>query len=164
MKIRDEHLYHGAALTQIAEHPQFTAINGVRTNGALHRSAFRVNDSIGIYLKYASKPTPTHKAYVFTFTQEHIEDLVSLTITFPTLYLGLVCVKDGEICALSYSNLSVMIEERRKLITGEDSYTVLVTAREGKSLRAYMNRPGKKGVTLKQRTISRNAFPEILFK
>lgn len=60
MKITDEHLYHGAALTQIAEHPSFTAINGIRIGGKLHRSAFRINDSIGVYFKYASKPTPAH--------------------------------------------------------------------------------------------------------
>ena len=29
MKIRDEHLYHGAVLNQIAEHPRFTAINTI---------------------------------------------------------------------------------------------------------------------------------------
>ncbi len=29
MKIRDEHLYRGAVLNQIAEHPRFTAINTI---------------------------------------------------------------------------------------------------------------------------------------
>jgi hypothetical protein len=31
MKIADDHLYHGAALLQIAEHAQFTAINRLTT-------------------------------------------------------------------------------------------------------------------------------------
>ena len=30
MKIGNEHLYLGAVLNQIAEHPQFTAINALR--------------------------------------------------------------------------------------------------------------------------------------
>ena len=29
MKIRDDHMFHGAALIQIAEHPRFTAINSL---------------------------------------------------------------------------------------------------------------------------------------
>jgi len=49
MRISDEHFYHGAALTQIAEHPKFTVINGFRINKKLSRSAFKVNDGIGIF-------------------------------------------------------------------------------------------------------------------
>jgi len=30
MNIDDNHMYHGAALIQIAEHPQFTAINSLK--------------------------------------------------------------------------------------------------------------------------------------
>lgn len=33
MKIHDDHLYHGAALTQIAEDDQFTAINALKLGG-----------------------------------------------------------------------------------------------------------------------------------
>lgn len=33
MKIHDDHLYHGAALTQIAEHPLFIAINALKVGG-----------------------------------------------------------------------------------------------------------------------------------
>jgi len=31
--IDDDHMFHGAALTQIAEHPAFTAINSFEDNG-----------------------------------------------------------------------------------------------------------------------------------
>lgn len=164
MKIRDEHLYHGAALTQIAEHEQFTAINGIRIKGVLHRSAFRVNDSIGVYLKYATKPTKSHDEYIFTFTQGHLDDLHDLTTLFPKLFLGLVCVKDQEICVLSYPELCEMIEERKARAGDEDSVTILVTAEEGKSLRAYMNAPGKKNKSLTHRVIARKAFPNVIFQ
>ena len=40
MKINDDHMFHGAALTQIAEHHQFTAINGIRIGKKLSRCAF----------------------------------------------------------------------------------------------------------------------------
>jgi hypothetical protein len=36
------------ALTQVAEHPAFTAINAFKTDGEKSRCAFRINDSIGI--------------------------------------------------------------------------------------------------------------------
>ena len=56
MKISDGHLYHGSALLQIAEDPRFTAINSIEVAGKKSRSAYRINDSTGIFLKYASKP------------------------------------------------------------------------------------------------------------
>ena len=57
MKIADDHMYHGAALLQIAEHPRFTAINSIEVSDQKSRSAYRINDNIGIFLKYASKPS-----------------------------------------------------------------------------------------------------------
>ena len=33
MKIDDDHMYHGAVLLQIAEHPRFTAINTIELSG-----------------------------------------------------------------------------------------------------------------------------------
>ena len=163
MKIRDEHLYHGAALTQIAEHPSFTAINGVRDDGALHRSAFRINDNIGVYFKYASKPKPPHKEYLFTFNAEHIRDLAQLKKKLKKLFIGLVCVKDAEICCLPYELLCKMLEERRESIVGEDVNTVLVTVPDRKKLRVYMNAPGRKRTMLSEHLIARSAFPGDIF-
>ena len=57
MKINDDHMYHGAALTQIAEHPTFKAVNAFWLNGKKSNAAFRINDTTGIYVKYAGFPT-----------------------------------------------------------------------------------------------------------
>lgn len=163
MKITDEHLYHGAALTQIAEHKAFTAINGIRVNCELHRSAFRVNDDIGVYFKYASKPTPAHREYQFTFTPNHLADLASLKQTHAKLFIGLVCVKDAEICCIAYSLLLQMLVERRSRAAADEVSTVLVTAPKGKKLRVYMNSPGTRGKSLTQHLVARSAFPDELF-
>src|SRR6266446_1345266 len=72
MTIDDDHMYHGAGLIQIAEHPQFTAINSLKHDGAVVANAFKVNDEIAIYLKYATKPTKAFKEYQFTFTNNHL--------------------------------------------------------------------------------------------
>lgn len=164
MKITAEHLYHGAALTQIAEHPSFTAINGIRVHGTLHRSAFRINDSISVYFKYATKPAGPHQEYVFTFNSTHLDDLQELARNHGRLYIGLVCVKAEEICCIPYAKLLEMLAERRRRITGEDVSTVLVAAPKGRKLRVYMNLPGKKGLSLTQHLVARSAFPNDLFE
>ena len=51
MRIHDDHMYHGAALIQVAEHKSFTAINALKTSSGLHRNAYKINDEIGLYLK-----------------------------------------------------------------------------------------------------------------
>ena len=60
MKIRLEHQYHGAALNQIAENENFTAINSLETNGENDRSAFIINNDKVVYLKYATKPNKSY--------------------------------------------------------------------------------------------------------
>jgi hypothetical protein len=75
VKVNDDHLYHGAALTQIAEDPQFTAINAFKAASGISRSAFRVNNDIGVFLKYATKAKPPFSEYVFTFHKDHIAEL-----------------------------------------------------------------------------------------
>ena len=77
MKINDDHMYHGVALAQIAEHQQFTSIKAVRIDGDLSRSAFRINETIGVYLKYAADPKPLDHDYIFTFTDPNRNELRS---------------------------------------------------------------------------------------
>lgn len=163
MKITDEHLYHGAALTQIAEHTSFTAINGLRTDDKLHRSAFVINEKISVYFKYATNPTKPHQEYQFTFNQNHLNDLALITKSKKHLFVALVCVKAQEICCVAYDLLLQMLAERRSRITGENTFTILVTAPKGKKMRVYMNAPGKKAAALTQHLIARNAFPDDLF-
>ncbi|MBL9183962.1 MAG: hypothetical protein JNN17_17605 [Verrucomicrobiaceae bacterium] len=164
MKIRLDHKYHGAAIIQIAEDDRFTAINSIKSNGSNHRSAFRVNDDIGVYLKYAEKPSETFEEFQFTFNQQHLDDLAKLKKVTPKLFICLVCVKAEEICCIKYDLLLQMIVERRSAKgEGEDTYAVLVNAPKGKGMRTYMNKPGRKGVTLTKHIVSRSAFPSDLF-
>ena len=48
MHIDDDHLYHGSALIQIAEHPHFTAINSLKVKGKLVRAAYKINDQMEV--------------------------------------------------------------------------------------------------------------------
>ena len=105
MHIDDDHLYHGAAITQIAEHRLFTAINVFKDADDISRSAFRVNDDIAVYFKYATKPKRPHDEFVFTFTTENLDEIHRIAKLVPKTFLALVCVKARHICCLPYDKL-----------------------------------------------------------
>ena len=164
MKINDDHMYHGAALTQIAEHPQFTAINAFKHNGATSRSSFLINTNIGVYLKYATKAIMPFKEFRFTFLGSHLKELKELESRFEKVYLGLVCVRAKQICAISYKQFKDFLAERREAKgSGETIYTIIVTVPKGKRFRVYVNQPGERKTSLGVVRIPRNTFPGCLF-
>lgn len=165
MKVDDDHLYHGAALIQIAEESRFTAINSLQLRGRVSRSAYRINDDIGIYLKYSNRPTPSHHEYAFTFAAQQLRELAHIDQAMNRTYLALVCVKDRQICCLPYSSLMSMVEARKAAKgSTEDQYVVLATLPEGGKFRVYVNQPSRRNAVLGNRIlISRSAFPGSLF-
>ena len=165
MKIYDDQMFHGAALIQIAEHPQFTAINSLKIGREVVRTAYKVNDEIAVFLKYAKVPNKGFQEYQFTFTTSHLKELISISSANPSTFIALVCIKDREVCCISYEQFSNLVD-RRKNAAGkkEPQYVILVTVPKRKSMRVYVNEPGKRGKYLgKQITIHRNDFPEVLF-
>ena len=166
MKIRDEHLYHGAVLNQIAEHQRFTAINALKVEGKISRSAFKANDDIGVYLKLSRKPKKgAFKEYQFTFNQRHIKELKQIDEAGNDLYLALICVEDREICCLPYKQLMDLIEERRTARgKKENQYQLLITLEPKQVFRVYMNAPGTKGQSLGLLKIPRNRCLDALFR
>lgn len=167
MKINDEDLFHGAALIQIAESDSFTGINAFKVGNQRISNAFRVNDSVGLLVKYCSKPNK-YDDYVFNFNgdQQNIIQQLVTSCGADCVFIALVCVEVGEICCLSYEEFSELIRRRREAkAADEDQYTVLITAEDGKSFRANISEPGKRGVRLGQAyLISRNQFPRRLFE
>jgi hypothetical protein len=164
MKINDDHMYHGAALTQVVEHPTFKAVNAFWLNGKKSSAAFRINDTTGIYVKYAGVPHGHAKEYIFTFTSAHLGELSVLREHCTKVFVVMVCIRNKEICAISYGQLMEMIR-LRKDVRGEDEdqYQVLVTAPPNKQFRVYVNHPGRKGVLMGEQLVRRSAFPELLF-
>jgi hypothetical protein len=164
MKINDDHMYHGAALTQIAEHPQFTAINAFKHKGATSRSSFIINTDIGVYLKYATKAIKPFKEFRFTFLGSHLEELKELESRFEKVYIGLVCVRAKQICAISYKQFEDFLAERREAKGSRESiYTIIVTVPKGKRFRVYVNQPGERKKSLGVVRVPRNTFPGCLF-
>lgn len=164
MRINDDHMYHGAALTQIAEHPAFTAINAFKINGDKSRCAFRINDAIGAFIKYSSAPKGNYDEYLFTFQQAHLDELAKLREKSGKVFAVLVCIKDKEICVLSEAELNRLIAVRQKSFGGpEGQYQIIVTAEVNKQFRVYVNAPGVKGTKMGEIKVKRKAFPEALF-
>jgi hypothetical protein len=165
VKIHDDHLYHGAALIQIAEHKQFTAINSLKIGRDVSRVAYCVNNGIAVYLKYATKPQGKFSEYNFSFKKDHISDLQKIDAKNEKTFIALVCVRDRQICCLSYAEFSELHSARRKSAReAEDSLSILVVAPNGKSLRAYVNPAGERRKMLGAHIIPRNRFPNILFE
>jgi uncharacterized radical SAM superfamily Fe-S cluster-containing enzyme len=97
-------------------------------------------------------PNKTYGEYTFTFIADHLDQLRQITGQVETLVVVLVCVKDRETCCITYVELLKMIEKRRKLKgSDEDQYIVKVTVPKGKSMRAYLDFPGKKKTLLGER-------------
>jgi len=145
LKIHDDHMYHGSALIQVAEHKRFTAINSLKVGSNIHRNAYKINAETALYLKYASKKTNAHDEYAFTFSKQHLSDLKKIHKANPKTFISMVCVGDREICCLSYEKLDSLIMARKaKKGAAERQYTVLVTVPTGKSMRVYVNAPGVK--------------------
>lgn len=165
MKIQDKHKYHGSALIQVAEHKRFTAINALKTGAKLHRNAYKINDQIGLFLKYASTKTSAHNEYSFVFTNQHLNDLKKIHEENTNTFIAMVCVGDRQICCLSYDELTKLIASRKaKKGCKEDQYAILVTVPHGKSMRVYVNAPGVKNTWLgKQMIVKRNEFPDKIF-
>jgi hypothetical protein len=164
LKIRIEHKYIGAALMQIAEHQQFTAINAMKIDGKLINNAFKINNNIGLFCKYASEPNGGNE-YLFTFQSDHIDAVAKIAKQNDHAFIALVCIVDAEICCLSIEQFNTLIENRKKSAgCDEELYQILVTAEQGNSLRAYVNAAGKKGkIAGKKIVVTRKAFPNDIF-
>jgi hypothetical protein len=165
MKIDDDHMYHGSALTQIAEHPDFKAINAFDDGDLDARGAFLINANISVYIKHATKPNAPHGEYVFTFNKKNLEELEILKEKGLKVFVLFVCIKAREICGLTLEELEQHINRRKTAKNGqnEPQYTLLVTAQTNKAFRVYVNAPGQRNKSMKQQIVRRNAFPSMIF-
>ena len=167
MKIDDDHLYHGAALIQIAEHPNFTAINSLREPRVSLRNTFLINDRIKVYLKYATKSKGKLAEYCFSFKKDHLKELAIIAGIHPqNLFISLVCVKGREICCIRYMELMELVHARREDAgKEEEQYTILVTLPRKMNFRVYVNAHGTKNRYCSEPIkIPRNFFPNCLFQ
>src|ERR1700755_71218 len=154
---------HGAAMLQIAEHPSFTSINAFRHNKQKSSNAYVINDSIGIYLKYASQTHGSYDEFGFTFNDEHMDELQRLSTKRERTFVVLVCWEAKEVCCLTYEQLREMIQQRQSRSSGSSTTNVYVQAPPNSRLRVYTSAPGSKNHQLGEVKIPRSEFPGCLF-
>ncbi|PIF77529.1 hypothetical protein CLU95_4704 [Variovorax sp. 54] len=163
--IDDDHLYHGAALIQIAESLRFTAINSLKIAKRVLGMGYLINDDVAVYLKYASEPNEAHEEYVFTFAEGHLSDLEKTAHKYEKTFIALVCVQEREICCISYAQLMELKAAREKSSGQKEGVlAVLVTAPKKKQLRVGVNAAHQKNNYAKVMKVARNAFPEVIFE
>lgn len=166
MKISKEDRYLGAALIQVAEDDSFTAINPLKLKNRAINNAFLINTDTCLFLKHAETTNSVHE-YQFTFTSSQLDFIEAADRQHKKIFIGLVCVSDNEICCIDMEQLSEMLEARKASAGNKDeeSYAVLVTVKEGQSLRAFINAAGRRGVAASREiVIARNRFPKCVFQ
>lgn len=144
MKIQLQDLYHGAVLTQIAEHTSFKALNKVDSQ----YGHYLINHDTRLFVKYLSKEiSPWH----FRFSYNELQSIQSDLETSARVFLCLVC--GGEtICALNIQEFSNLID-----VTLNESQFVIVEVPPGGSMHV------KGSVGQLQKTLPHNSFPNKLF-
>ena len=172
MKIDKDHLYYGAAVIQIAEHPSFTAINDFKRNDTTIRCAYWVNQNIGVYLKYrttadrvANWNNKDANEYLFVFNEENLDHIRNMKRRAQSAYIGFVCVEDKQICCLSVDELLALISRRRKAKgADEKQYSVIAALPKGSKFRVYVTPPRRRNMVLGDPVlVAQKDFSERLF-
>jgi hypothetical protein len=145
MKISENDFYHGAALTQIVEHPSFKALN----KATAKFGHFIVNKDITVLVKYRKKARGS--SWVFTFSLDDMQTISHDARTGKRPYVALVC-GDITVCGLTIDQLRQTIDLR-----SNRGQTLTVNTPRRLSIRIS----GSKGKL--PGTIAHKAFPDMLF-
>ena len=102
MKIQEQDFYHGVALTQIAEHKSFKALNRASTK----YGHYLINTDRHVFIKYRThSKSPWHH----TLSTDEMKSLVAACKKNEHVFLCLVC-GDNTICALDKAEISAVLD------------------------------------------------------
>jgi hypothetical protein len=88
--INEFKIYHGSALAELLDDAD-TAIS-IRRLDLQNNAIYILNDRVALYVKHS---TARISPWRFSFTLEHVQDLVKLMTDHEDTYLVLVCGKDS---------------------------------------------------------------------
>jgi len=145
MKIQEQDIYHGAALTQIVKHDSFKALNrGSQTYGH-----YLVNTNIHVLAKYRkNKKSP----WTFQINTNDISFFCNTRKATERIFLCLICGQ-FTICALTQDEIEKLID-----VTNPDaSQSISVTIPKGGSCHVSGSK-GKLGSA-----VPLNSFPDKIF-
>src|SRR5689334_16183588 len=102
--IREIEQYHGLALVRLVRaFPGDLVLGRCKAAGG---SAYLINETVGLLVKYSSKRMPP---WNFTFTPDHLSDLRALGLASKDVVVALVCRQDG-IVGLSMDDVKAVID------------------------------------------------------
>lgn len=145
MKVQEQDIYHGIALSQIVRHESFKALN----SGSEKNGHYQINKDVHVLIKYRTNEGDT---WNFTFKPSEIGALKKIAKKGDTVFLCLVCSTDT-VCALSYAEIQSLLIAQTK-----DQQSITIESPYNASLRVR----GTKGAL--PHTIPHNAFPKRLFE
>jgi hypothetical protein len=102
MKIQEQDLYHGAALTQIVEHKSFTALNRASSK----YGHYIVNADRHVFVKYRKT---SRSPWQHTFSAEEVKALAKAIESSDKVWLCLVC-GNQTICALGKAEIQTVLD------------------------------------------------------
>ena len=145
MKIQEQDLYHGAALTQIAEHGSFTALN----KGSQRYGHYMINADRHLFVRYSKAE---EGPWCYTITPGQLEPVKNILQARARIYFSLVC---GEftVCLLNEEQLRTLID-----LASNESQWIRVEVPKGGSCHVSGSL-GRLG-----RMVPHNAFPTALFE
>lgn len=145
MKIQEQDIYHGVALSQIVRHESFKALN----SGSEKHGHYQINKGVHVLIKYR---TNDGDAWNFTFKPNEISAIKKIAKKGDAVFLCLVC-GSSTVCALSYDEIQVLL-----IPNTDEQQSINVESPFNASLRVR----GTKGAL--PHTIPHNAFPKRLFE
>ena len=104
MSLKEYEFYNGVVLNRLIRKGNPIKIDVFPTSG---NNSFMINDKVGLYIKYSSKNISPWR---FSFTKEHQQELNIMKQLLDTIYLILVCERDGIVC-IEYEELKQVLDE-----------------------------------------------------
>ena len=98
--------FHGAALIRVIRHESFSSVNIYTGNNC----SYLINGISGIYIKYSQKKLPP---WNYTFSEDHVCEIVAMNESLGRVYITLVCNDDG-ICCIDWQEFATIISTENK--------------------------------------------------
>lgn len=147
----------GAALYTICQHPTSPRVF------ALDCRSYLINDKRTVFFKRATTPRKSG-GYQFTFSLKDVEKILDLYKKYGSVYMGLICVAEGVVCCLPYSDFIYLWEMRQKVAGDlENQFVLNVVSKSNHQLQVTAPYPDRRGTSLTSPIIiPRSDFPNCL--
>jgi hypothetical protein len=145
MKVQEQDIYHGIALTQIVQHESFKALN----SGSGKQGHYLINSDRHLLVKYRTNDGDT---WQFTFGSSEIESIKKMELKSSLVFICLVCAQ-STVCVLSLDEIKTLMS-----LNSPKQQSITIESPAKASLRVT----GTRGKL--DHTIRHNAFPRKLFE